>query len=101
MKAVQYRKGWVDQVEPGKPFRMIKGATVKDQVSRKTLREAGELYTPKEVAKILKLSDDTGAETVLDYIHKGDARGKKLGCYQVGRHYRVSEAHLEEFLKKG
>lgn len=55
----------------------------------------GEWFTPEEVQKKFKLKT---VETVYEWIHKGDARGRKLGCKRVGRHFRISEMHLEDFL---
>lgn len=94
MKTVSFKPGWLDQVEPGRAFRVIRGEKVADQVSRKRLREHGELFTVQAVAEKLKVKP----ETVYDWIHRGDSRGKKLDHFKVGRHLRVSEIHIEEFL---
>jgi excisionase family DNA binding protein len=95
MKALSFRPGWVDQTEPGIPFQMNKGVQVKDQVSQKRLREMGELFTVQAVAERLKVT----YQTIHDWIHKGDSRGKKLGHLKVGRHIRVAESQIEDFLR--
>ena len=51
-----------------------------------------KLYTPNEVAEILKLS----RQTVYNYITAG-----KLRSVQLGREHRISEEDLKEFLKTG
>lgn len=94
-KTIRYTKGWVDQVVAGKPFKMIKGGTLKEQTTQKRIREHGELFTPAEVAEKLKVE----VETIYTYMHNGDHRGRKLGFFPIGRHYRISELHLEAFLR--
>lgn len=51
-----------------------------------------DLYTPKEVAEILKVSRNT----VYRYI----SSGKLKACY-VGRSRRISKEELNRFLGKG
>lgn len=89
MRAFQYKKGWLAEVEPGKPFRMQRGIALRDQTSRKTIREHGELHTVQWVAEYLKVNP----ETVYDWVETG-----KLKSFKTGRHIRISDIHLEEFL---
>jgi len=51
-----------------------------------------KVYTPEEVAKILKVS----AKTVRSYLRKGELKGAKIG----GREWRVTEEQIREFLAK-
>lgn len=51
-----------------------------------------EIYTVKEVAKILGI----GTRSVYNYIRAGD-----MQAVVVGRQYRISQAHLEDFMKHG
>jgi excisionase family DNA binding protein len=95
MKAIHFAPGWIDQVEPGKPFRMKRGIQVKDQVSHKRLREHGKLYTVQQVAERLQVKPDT----VYEWVEKGHASGIRLGFFRVGRHLRISEEHIEEFIR--
>lgn len=50
-----------------------------------------EIYTPKEIAAKLKLSE----KTVLDYLREG-----KLPGMRVGKHWRVTRAAFETFLQE-
>lgn len=94
MKAISFAPGWVDKVEPGRPFRMNRGVRVQDQVSRKKLRELGELHTVQWTAEFFKVTPDT----VYEWTKTGDARGRKLGSFKVGRHVRISDTQIQEFL---
>jgi excisionase family DNA binding protein len=47
--------------------------------------ELDEVYTPKEVAKALKLSE----KSVLQYLREG-----RLPGFRVGKHWRVRHADL-------
>ncbi len=95
MKTIAFEKGWVDRIEPGTQFRMKRGTrNVAEQTSRKRIREHGELFTVQEVADKFKMT----TETIYDWIKKGDIRGKKLKAFTIGRHIRVSEEHLNEFI---
>lgn len=96
MRTVTYKKGWVDHVVPGEPFRMEKGIQVKDQISQKRLREQGKFHSVKEWAETLCFSDDT----IRKWITIGDESrgGRKLECFKVGGEYRISEHQMEAFL---
>lgn len=50
-----------------------------------------KLYTPEEVAKILKVTP----RTVRGYLRKGELKGAK-----IGREWRVTEEQVREFLAK-
>lgn len=96
MRRINFKRGWVDQVVPGEPFRMKMGVQLKEQILRKKLKEQGELYTVQEAAKILKVSDDT----IYGWVNVGDERGRKLKCHRLGgRSIRISEAQIEEFIR--
>lgn len=97
MKAFHYAPGWLDQVPVGRPYRLTKGVEVKDQVSRKKLREHGELHTVAAVAERVKMNP----QTIYEWIERGDSRGRKLECFRVGRHIRISDEQLETFLTGG
>lgn len=51
-----------------------------------------KVYTPAEVAELLKLS----RQTIYNYIIDG-----KLHAVQFGREYRVTEEDLKAFIKTG
>lgn len=50
-----------------------------------------ELYTPQEVAKMLKVS----LRAVYKWIHEGKLKSKKIGTL-----WRISKDDLEEFIEK-
>ena len=50
-----------------------------------------ELYTPQEVAKMLKVS----LRAVYKWIHEGKLKSKKIGTL-----WRISKDALEEFIDK-
>jgi len=50
------------------------------------------LYTPQEVADLLKLR----VQTVYDYIRTG-----KLTAVRLGNRYRIAHPDLEAFLRRG
>ncbi len=51
---------------------------------------AEDVYTPKEVAAKLKLSE----KTVLDYL-----RERKLPGFKIGKHWRIRASELETLLR--
>lgn len=50
-----------------------------------------EVYTPKEAAAILKVSE----RKINELLRKGELKGSK-----VGRQWRITEQQLDEFLKE-
>lgn len=54
--------------------------------------ENKKLYTPDEIAEILSIS----RRTVYNYIHSS-----KLKATKIGRGWRISEKHLNDFLEAG
>lgn len=74
---------------------MTKGTEPREQTSHKRMREHGELHSPQWVSAKLGVN----VETIYEWMHHGSKKtGRKLGYFQVGRHYRISDIHLEEFL---
>jgi len=51
-----------------------------------------KVFTPDEVAEILKIKEGT----VLEYLRKGRLKGIKMG----GKVWRVTEAQIEDFLQQ-
>lgn len=49
-----------------------------------------EIYTPKEVAARLKLSE----KTVLEYLREG-----KLAGFKIGKHWRIRASDLESLIR--
>ena len=50
-----------------------------------------QYFTPKEVAKTLKV----GYQTILDLINLGE-----LGAIKIGRRFRICDYHLREYALK-
>lgn len=48
------------------------------------------MFSPKEIAYIFRIS----YKTVMRLIKKGE-----LIAYKVGRHYKITQKHLEEYLE--
>lgn len=102
--AVRFKKGWVDEVEPGRPFQLVKSADdTPEPVSRarksarasvshrvRRLQEYGELMTVDEVAKLMKVT--------VDYVYKQIKSGRLRHVLIGSRTYRIAIRDLEEFL---
>jgi len=50
-----------------------------------------ELYTPREVAKMLRVT----RTTIYEHIKNG-----QLKAIRIGNRYRISKAHLEEYIQQ-
>jgi putative molybdopterin biosynthesis protein len=50
-----------------------------------------EFYTPQEVAKMLRVT----RTTIYEHIKSG-----QLKAIRVGNRYRITEAHLEEYIQQ-
>ena len=50
-----------------------------------------EFYTPLEVAKILRVTRNT----IYEHIKSG-----QLKAIRIGNQYRITKAHLEEYIKQ-